>query len=664
MAKTRRTIGILVLITILFTPFIFFFEVSINPSSVYLPTSLGNINFYGTSEETPDTLPSLQNSGSKLSLKFQDLLKTGDLSQSVTCIVILNDQPSSVIAKRLRGTLEIPNRFKLRKAIFSDTQNAIRPSQEALASSISLLQGTILKQFVIINALLVEIPLGVLPELAEIPEIARIEPDYDLQIQLQYSQPIVLDTTPPGWDYTYNGSGVVVAVCDTGIDKSHPNLAGRVIYEETFIGGTPDDLNSHGTHVAGIIASNDSTYHGVASGVALINVKVMSSAGSGQTSDLVEGIEWLFNDSARNPDVINLSAGTDELTADGDSFLAKFVDAVVAQYGAVWVNAAGNIGSSGLEVPGDSMNCLSVANFNDGDNLDPAAWSIAPSSSRGPTVDGRKKPDIAAPGTNIWSCNSDWEGLSSDFISKSGTSMAAPHVAGAAALLWNYLTVNNASLDSRWYALTVKTILLHTAYDLGTPGYDYAFGWGAVDMGAAWNFLQSGTVEVINMTNSYGIHKYAISIENPENLTITAVWNRYSTTNYTHTRFWAPANIDLYLTNSAGIPLASAANKGDNVKQLNYQASNGTYYLFVGISSFTHPFQELVIATSSPLTLVESFKTYDIFQILFGVSIIGIIAVAAIYIVVWLKERKEEAIEEESPEAASAWPEWSSTPDY
>ncbi|MHA1425424.1 MAG: S8 family serine peptidase [Candidatus Helarchaeota archaeon] len=662
MVCTKQGISIFILFFVLFTPFFIFFENDTDSLSLYPPLPFQNVNYFQNSAPILTTSAISVNANQKISPKFQDLLNTNESNQNITCIVVINDQPSVSIAKRLKATLHLQDRFKLRKAIFSEIHDTVTLSQEAMSASISLLGGIILRQFNILNALLVEIPLDTLPKLAAMSAVARIEPDYELHIQLDYSQPIVLNTSPPGWNYSYNGSGVVVAICDTGIDKTHPNLAGRVKYEETFIGGTPDDINGHGTHVAGIIASNDSTYHGIASGVDLINVKVMSSAGTGQTSDLVEGIEWLFNESARNPDVINLSAGTTELIADGDSFLAKFVDAVVSQFGVIWVNAAGNSGSGGLEVPGDSINCISVANFEDHNNLNPTSWTIASSSSRGPTIDGRKKPDIAAPGTNIYSCNANWEGPSPNFVTKTGTSMAAPHVAGAAALLWEYLMVNNASLDSRWYALTIKTILLHTAYDLGTAGYDYAYGWGAVDMGAVWNFLHTGSFEVINMTNSYGIYKYKISLDTPQNFTATVVWNRYSTTNYTHTQYWTPANIDLYLTNEDGIPIASVTGRGDNVKHLTHFTSNGTYYLIVGISSFTNDFQEVVVATDASLRLVASFKIFSPWEILFALSIISIIVIAVAYISLWLKERKEKTLEAESPDASSAWPEWPSTP--
>ncbi|MFX1298659.1 MAG: S8 family serine peptidase, partial [Promethearchaeota archaeon] len=580
--------------------------------------------------------------------------------RKITCIILLKEQPSETVARDLKLDHISQDKGLLRKLIYTETKKKTLPIQNSLITPISTLGGKILQNYFIINALLVEIPLQALPQLAELSQIARIEPDYTLHLQLDVSQPIVTNTTAPGWNYLYNGSGVIVAVCDTGINKNHPALVGRVIAEASFIGGTPDDSNGHGTHVAGIIASNDSTYHGIASEVSLVNVKIMNSEGLGQTSDLIEGLEWLFNGTGPGADIINLSAGTDEIDPDGESSLARFIDAIVSQYGIVWVNAAGNSGSSGLEVPGDAINCISVANFDDHDSRNPSVWTINGLSSRGPTLDGRKKPDIAAPGTDISSCD-----LASGFVEKTGTSMAAPHVAGAAALLWQYLSMNNASLDSSWYPLIIKGIMLNTAYDLGTAGYDYSFGYGAIDLGAAWNFLQTGdfAVETMNYPNSQA--KYRIILDTPQKINVTVVWNRYASTNYTHTFYYGLSNINIELKNETGSPLASSLSLRDNVEQISYTASNGTYYLYINIVSFAHDPQEYVVVSSSPLTFIEKIRTWDLFEILLYVSIGGVIAVAVIYVAVWLRDRRKGKLTEEAPpEADSTWPEWLPAPNH
>ncbi len=657
MEKICRKLGFLLLIFSIFASMFLFFKIPLNALSSYSPIPLKNYNALDDYNSIQEISLSHDLISQKISLKFQNLLKTQDLAQEVTCIVVLQEQFSQITAQELKKTEDIQNRIQFQKLIYAQTKLRTSPIQDQLLLPITLLGGTIINKFTVINALLIKVPLQSLPKLAELPQIARLEPNYQLQIQLDVSQPIVLNTTAPGWDYNYNGTGVIVAVCDTGIDSTHPNLVGRVIAEETFIGGTPADINGHGTHVAGIIASNHSTYHGIASGVSLVNVKIMTSAGTGQSSDLIEGVEWLLNGTGPGVDIINLSAGTTDIIADGDSSLARFVDAIVSDYGIVWANAAGNSGpnSASIEVPGDAINCISVANFNDQNSLNPIDWSIAYSSSRGPTIDGRRKPDIAAPGTNIWSCD-----LGSGFVQKTGTSMSTPHVAGAAALLWQYLAINNASLNSKWYALAIKTIFIHTSYDLGTVGYDYSFGWGAIDMGAVWNFLQTGHVVVENLSRPYGICKYQITINSPQEIKVTVGWNRYASTNYTHISSYPLSDIDLSLTNAAGVPLALAQNKKDTNEQISYMASNGTYYLIVGVATFNHNPQEFVVTSSVPLNLVAKYQTYDLFEILFALSIIGIAAVCIIYVSLWLRERRDQTDlkDEEKLEGESSWPSW------
>jgi serine protease AprX len=664
MDEKKRKIVIIFLLGIIIAPSFLFFEIPVSTpkiSSLNLSQNYSNSPKLGSISENPSLHEQINQ---KVSQQFQKLLDQSNDNQLISCIVLLAEQPSNTLAQQMKTMSGSSNRFILRKSLYYETKKMVLPMQNALNLPIASLNGTILRNFVIINAIYVEIPLQALPKLAELPQIARIEPDYELQIQLDVSNPIVTKTTSPGWDPIYNGSGVVVAVCDTGIDKTHPNLVGRIINECSFVSGeSADDFNGHGTHVAGIIASNDNTYRGIAYGASLVNVKVMNSGGSGQTSDLYEGIEWLLVNTTRGADVINLSAGTSDVgqVPDGDSALSKFIDTIVSSYNIVWVNAAGNSGSASytIEVPGDAINCISVANFDDHANLNPSAWTIAGSSSRGPTDDERKKPDIAAPGTDIISCNNNWEGINPDFVSKTGTSMSTPHVAGAAALLWQYLSKNNASLETRWYALTIKGILLHTAYDLGSTGYDYNFGYGAVDLGAARNFLQKGDFAVQTMNPPYSQCKYRLDLASPQIINATVVWNRYGSTNFTHTFYYGLSNINLILQNEDGVEIASSKSGVDNVEHISYPASNGTYYLLVEVVDYNHEPQEYVICASSHLTFAGLIHIWSLYEILMIVSIVGIIIVAAVYIVLWLRERKANRVEkDEAAPYTSTWPEW------
>ncbi|MHA1267678.1 MAG: S8 family serine peptidase [Candidatus Helarchaeota archaeon] len=672
MVKLRQKFKFWIFIIMLFTPTFLFYDTT--GGSTYLSTPLPLLNYQniaGTIQIVEDS--SIQNAfQQKVSLRIQELIKTQNESELVKCIVLLQDQPTSTIANQLKSSSTITNLVDLRKQIFRETRAQITPIQDLVSAKIVALGGKILRKYTIINALSVQISLNKIALLAKFPEVARIEPDYQLQVQLNYSRPIVVNTTAPGWNPAFNGTGIVVAVCDTGIDKTHPAIVGKVIAEKSFVDGEPaDDLDGHGTHVAGIIASTDSTYMGMGVNISLVNVKIMNSEGSGDTSNLIAGVEWLLTNTSRGADVINLSAGTSTIIANGDSSIATFVDAIVSSYNIVWINAAGNLGTSGLEVPGDAINCISVANFNDNNNLDPSAWVISGSSSQGPTVDGRKKPDIAAPGTGIQSCNYKWEG-ESDFVLKSGTSMAAPHVAGAAALLLHYLKTYRQSLQSS-YALVTKAILLHTAYDLGAAGYDYAYGYGAVDMGSVWNFLQSGDIEVEQLVPSYSKAKYRLNLTTSQWINLTLVWNRQASTDFVSTDFVQIyyrdlANADLRLQNATGYQVAASTSTVDNVEQIQYNATAGIYYLFVEVVNFNgnNAFSYVLLSNSS-ITFLEKIYTPTWLDILVIVSIIGIIAIITIYLILWYRDRKKKAKEEPhefqvTGEDMGTWPEW--TGDY
>lgn len=661
--RFKASIGLLIIIIL--APSFLFFEVPIKARPQYSPIYLQDNVFIENSINMPEKSSPTDLIKQKLSLKFQELLKTQNLTQRVSCFVLLNEQPTERIARQVESSLIQYDRVTLHRTIYQETKKATLPIQDAIISTISSLGGKILQNYVVINALLVDIPLEALPNLAELSQIARIEPNYKLQVQLDVSQLAVTNTMAPGWDYTYNGTDVVVAVFDTGIDKYHPALVGRVINEKSFVVSepSPNDTDGHGTHVAGIIASTNTTYMGIAPNASLVNVKIMDTSGTGDTSQLLNGLEWLLTNTNHSADVINLSAGTIAEIDNGDSTLAKLIDAIVSSYNIVWVNAAGNTVSR-IEVPGDAMNCISVANFNDGGVLDPSTWTIAGTSSRGPTADGRKKPDVAAPGTVIKSCNYDWES-SNDFVTKSGTSMSAPHVAGAAALILQYLRTNNASLGSSRHALLIKGILLYTALDLGSPGWDNAFGHGAVDMGAVLNFLQSGDFEVDTLVPSYSICIYTLNVTSPQYVNITLLWNREASTDWTYIYYNDLTNLNMRLENATTYTVASSTSTIDNIEQISYNASAGLYYLIVEAVDFkNNDAQGYALLSNYPMTFQEKIHTWTILEIIILVSVIGIIVVVLAYVLLWLRDRRSKPPQTKPSGELSSWPEWPQQPDF
>ncbi|MFJ8881956.1 S8 family serine peptidase [Streptomyces sp. NPDC102402] len=225
-----------------------------------------------------------------------------------------------------------------------------------------------------------------------------------------------------------DGSGVKVAVLDTGVDAAHPDLTGRIAASKVFVNAQDgEDRTGHGTHTASTIAGTGAASHGryagMAPGAGLLIGKVLGDDGSGSLSGIVNGMEWAVDQGA---DIVSMSLGADGST----SCSGPDVDAVQKLSDkALFVIAAGNASLRGtVSTPGCAPKALTVGAVDRKDHT-------ASFSSRGPSVDGLSaKPDIASQGVDVVAARSGGRGEQA-YRSMSGTSMATPHVAGGAALL-------------------------------------------------------------------------------------------------------------------------------------------------------------------------------------------------------------------------------------
>ncbi|MGK5742543.1 S8 family serine peptidase [Micromonospora sp. URMC 103] len=278
---------------------------------------------------------------------------------------------------------------------------------------------------------------------------------------------------PQVWAEGDTGAGVRVAVLDTGIDATHPDLADRIAESAVFVPGEElTDRAGHGTHVASTIAGSGAASQGREKGVApdarLAVGKVLSDAGSGQDSWILAGMEWAARDAGAR--VINMSLGSNQ-PSDGTDPVSRSVDALSAETGALFVVAAGNNGAAGtVSAPGAADAALTVGAVDADDQL-------APFSSRGPRLsDEAIKPELTAPGVGVLAARSRYAPGEGDYQSMDGTSMATPHVAGAAALL--------AAKHPDWTGQQLKDALVSTTK--ATPQFDvYEAGTGRVDAAAA-----------------------------------------------------------------------------------------------------------------------------------------------------------------------------------
>ena len=301
--------------------------------------------------------------------------------------------------------------------------------------------------------------------------VERIWLDGVAQVTLDESVPLI--GAPEAWQAGYDGTGVTVAVLDTGIDADHPDLAGKVVASESFVGDTTVDGHGHGTHVASTIvgdgAASGGQYTGVAPGADLMVGKVCTDDGSCPFSAIVAGMEWAANNGA---DIVSLSLGGGP--TDGTDPQAQAVNNLTASTGALFVIAAGNDGPTPETVatPGTAEAALTVAATTKAD-------AMAGFSSRGPRIDGALKPDIAAPGVSIVAARAAGTSMGTPvndrYTAANGTSMATPHVSGAAAIL--------AQQHPDWQAGQLKAALMSSSHDAGHTVYEQ--GAGRVDVARA-----------------------------------------------------------------------------------------------------------------------------------------------------------------------------------
>nr|WP_246144425.1 S8 family serine peptidase [Actinacidiphila oryziradicis] len=285
---------------------------------------------------------------------------------------------------------------------------------------------------------------------------------------------------PTAWAAGYDGKGVKIAVLDTGVDKTHPDLATQVVDEKNFsTAATVVDHFGHGTHVASIAAGTGAKsggkYKGVAPGAQIISGKVLDDDGYGDDAGIIAGLEWAAASGAK---VANLSlGGTDTPGVDP---IEAAVNTLSASTGTLFVIAAGNSGPEAGSVgsPGSADAALTVGAV-DKSNV------LADFSSRGPRVgDGAIKPDLTAPGVDITAAAAPGSVIDTDpsvphpapgYLTISGTSMATPHVSGAAAIL--------AEEHPDWTGQQIKEALVGSAKGFAYNAFQQ--GSGRVDLTTA-----------------------------------------------------------------------------------------------------------------------------------------------------------------------------------
>ena len=433
------------------------------------------------------------------------------------------------------------------------------------------LGGEITSSFARFNTICFILPFDKVPEVTYLPGLILLEADVLFYPSLDNS----IDSigTDVIWnEFGFRGEDTTIAILDTGIDFNHESLDdlddnsntedpkisvdsdGMLAFynantDKEYPDEQPHDSGSHGTHCAGIAAGTggpSGTYSGVAPQANLVGV-IALDGGSGDEGDLLRAVDWTIENKDRfSIDVMSLSLGGPIVipgaTNNGDSSISQALD-VAVEAGIVTVVAIGN-GNLGIAAhpasasyPGDSVKAITVGSVNDDHNREIY-------SSRGPTGDGRLKPDVMAPGGAIMSASA---GSGDGYVSYSGTSMATPHVAGVAALMIQA----NPGISPTSNSDYVKQILRETSDhkvpldvdcgELYTPNNCY--GWGTVELiGAVSRSQDLGSIELVGTSG----------IQTETNETFVASME-YTMTEYTN-RGKDGGTIQNYLTNQNNIP--------------------------------------------------------------------------------------------------------------
>lgn len=482
-----------------------------------------------------------------------------------------------------------------RSDIYHLAEELTMPLISRLTDRISAVGGAVVGHTPVLPAIFATVPVGAVQTIALMDGVGWITEDGTMEAMMDVSTYAVGADT--WWTNGFTGGTWDLAVVDTGIDSTHPALTvdyAQVFHAQGQGSGSyadnptdPDDLLGHGTHIAGTVTSVDSTYQGVAYGMdALINAKAgykRSGGGASMSwSDGMSAVDWAVN--TAGADVISFSFGGG--AGSGDTPYSRFYDAVADDLGVTVVLVAGNNGPSSTSIrnPGISFNAITVGSVDDKNTATRSDDTIVSSSSRGPTLDGRLKPDIVAPGQNIISTSSEWE-TGPDFESMSGTSMATPHVAAAALLLMDG--------TGAVFSLIYKALLLNSADDWGAAGPDYGHGWGSMNLQDAYNdrsqvfddYVQDGG-------QGYTFFKGPVNAGDKG----TIVWNRHVTyigANFPVT-YYSLNDLDLYAYNELdNLFVDSSTSAVNNVEQVVASTNSGSFvYKVRGAGAFTGVAQE------------------------------------------------------------------------
>ena len=436
-----------------------------------------------------------------------------DADEEISVIVTLADQQNF---KQFRSANKKLRRANITRALRSKALRTQKPLRDYLHKN-NILH---VRSFWIFNGLAITLKTRQIAELANQPDIKSITLNNTLTLpSLPPAQTSNVEwnldaiNAPAIWNFGYKGQGVIVASMDSGVDSMHPDLSSKwrggtnSWFDPHGIYFTPHDTSGHGTQTMGAIVGGNSggSAIGIAPEAKWIAVKIFDDFGETTSADIHAGFQWLLDPDGKpetddSPDIVNGSWGYDIFV---DQCYTEFHTDIQAlkNAGIAVIFSAGNSGPnvSTSVSPANYIQSISVGSIDD-------QFQIANTSSRGPTpmspppppdpvCDGGIFPSIVAPGENILTTDLSFGGFP-HYTTVSGTSIAAPHMSGAMALILNaapHLTISE-----------LEMAFVQSAVDLGDDGPDNDYGNGLLNILAAYNYFDSYSLYVSNGGNGSG----------------------------------------------------------------------------------------------------------------------------------------------------------------
>jgi serine protease AprX len=428
----------------------------------------------------------------KITPELQETLQSSQPDGEIPVIISLSEKADIKLFTDKRRSLRRSGIIKALKDKANLTQRPLKVHLEGRGAKK-------IRSLWLINGMAVTAPAGVIHELANFPGVEEIRLDGTIPAPIVAPGVSAVPEwnlnaigAPELWNLGYTGTGVVVANMDTGVDLNHPDLQAQwrggmnSWYDPHGEHNTPYDAGGHGTGTMGVMVGGEAggTAIGVAPGAHWIAVKIFNDAGVASLSAVHEGFQWLLDpdgnpDTDDAPDVVNNSWGLDGSLNKCETEFETDVQ-VLRSSGIAVVFSAGNSGPY-------SSSSLSPANYPESFAAGAVdqTLSIASFSSRGPSAcDGSVYPEVVAPGVSIRTTDLTFGGIFPDsYTTVSGTSFAAPHVAGTMALL--------LSASPNLTVSELESALEQSAFDLGATGGDNTYGHGLIDVWAAHDLLQN-----------------------------------------------------------------------------------------------------------------------------------------------------------------------------